>query len=57
MYIPDPYKVDDTTLIHDFIRSYSLATLIIFGAGNLEANHLPLFMRKKSDQNIVLEGH
>lgn len=57
MYVPDAYEVKDTALIYEFIGNYPFATLVVSNATNLEANHIPLCLKKQSNQEIILQGH
>jgi transcriptional regulator len=54
MYIPAAFKVEDRSLLYDFIERYSFATLITTAEGIPFASHLPLLLDRERE---VLLGH
>jgi len=57
MYIPRHFRQDDSAVLHDFIRSHPLATLIVHGGDGFDANHVPLLFDPKGGDHGVLRGH
>ncbi|GAB2190627.1 FMN-binding negative transcriptional regulator [Sessilibacter sp. MAH1] len=61
MNIPSKFKITDSQLLIEFIRQYSLGTLIVNNDSGLDANHIPFLVQTIKDQNgnltIKLEGH
>jgi len=53
MYTPKHFSAPNTAALHELIRTYSFATLIMTTGSGLEVNHLPLYLE---DQG-VLSGH
>jgi transcriptional regulator len=54
MYIPAPFKIEDRTILYDFIERYSFATLITNVDNVPFASHLPLLLDR---EQAVLLGH
>src|SRR5581483_10156386 len=54
MYIPAAFKVEDRSLLYEFIERYSFATLITTAEGIPFASHLPLLLDRERE---VLLGH
>jgi transcriptional regulator len=54
MYVPAAFKVEDRSVLYDFIERYSFATLITTAEGIPFASHLPLLLDRERD---VLLGH
>ena len=57
MYIPTLFNQTDQTILHDFMRAYSFATVITSQNGKPYASHLPLFLDSNAGTNGVLIGH
>lgn len=53
MYIPTHFSAPGKDALHDLIRAYPFATLVVTTATGVEVNHLPLYL----DGNGVLSGH
>ncbi len=49
MYIPAAFKVEDRSLLYDFIERYSFATLITTAEGIPFASHLPLLLDRERE--------
>ncbi len=54
MYIPGPFRVDDTARLHAFIEANSFALLISNDENGPVGSHLPLLLRR--DENRLI-GH
>jgi transcriptional regulator len=54
MYVPAAFKVDDRSVLYDFIERYSFATLITTAEGIPFASHMPLLLDRERE---VLLGH
>jgi transcriptional regulator len=57
MYLPQTFEETDQTVLHDFIRSHPLATLVTNDTGGLCANHIPMLIESALEGQIVLRGH
>jgi transcriptional regulator len=57
MYIPKPFEETRIDLVHELIRAQPLATLVTFGAGELNANHIPLHLSPGQGAFGSLQGH
>ena len=57
MYLPQAFEETDQTVLHDFIRSHPLATLVTNDTGGLCANHIPMLIEADLEGKIVLRGH
>lgn len=53
MYIPTHFAAPGKDALHDLIRAYPFATLVMTTATGVEVSHLPLYL----DGNGVLTGH
>ena len=56
MYIPKHFAQSDANELYRLIRAYPLATLITVSNQGMEANHIPLYLGKVEDKD-VLQGH
>jgi transcriptional regulator len=56
MYVPAPFRDDDTSRLVRFMRRNAFATLVTQGDGGPLATHLPLAVAHEGD-GIVLRGH
>ncbi|MCW5851961.1 MAG: FMN-binding negative transcriptional regulator [Anaerolineae bacterium] len=56
MYIPKPYREDDTATLVEFMRANSFATLVSTLDGQLWASHVPLVVAVQ-DGVVTLSGH
>jgi transcriptional regulator len=57
VYIPNAFEETRADVLHDLVRDYPLATLIIHTGSGLEANHVPLCLAKGLDSSDRLRGH
>ena len=57
MYLPSHFAEPRLDVLHDFIRSSGLATLVTSGAGGLDASHLPLLLEPTPAPLGRLVGH
>ena len=53
MYIPTHFSAPGEAALHELIRTYPFATLIMTTGSGVEVNHLPLYL----DDQGVLSGH
>lgn len=56
MYIPKPYREDDSATLVEFMRANSFATLVSILDGQLWASHLPVVVAYQ-DGVVSLSGH
>lgn len=56
MYIPKPYREDDTQVLVEFMRANSFAILVSTLDGRLWASHVPLVVAVQ-DGVVTLSGH
>ena len=57
MYIPVLFRETELASLHDFMRSYSFATVITAHDGKPFASHLPLFLESAVGSQGALTGH
>jgi transcriptional regulator len=57
MYIPEYFKTEDLTLIHDIMRQYNFATLINQADAGPVISHLPLRFSPEASGHGFLFGH
>jgi transcriptional regulator len=57
MYLPQTFEETDQAVLHEFIRSHPLATLVTNDTGGLCANHIPMLIESDLEGQIVLRGH
>ncbi|OZG71642.1 transcriptional regulator [Hahella sp. CCB-MM4] len=57
MYIPKHFEEQRIEVLHELIRSHSLATIITQSGEELNANHIPLHLVDSRGQFGVLQGH
>lgn len=57
MYIPSFNREDDVQTLHEFMRTYSFATLITQHEGTLLASHLPFTLNSERGRYGVLACH
>ena len=57
MYLPPQFAQPDIAVMHELIRSRSLATLVTFDSDGLNANHIPLHLSATPGSLGVLSGH
>ena len=57
MYIPDIYKNENRSEILRFIEENSFAILVNQSNGKINATHIPLFIEKSNDKQLILSGH
>lgn len=56
MYIPKQFEENRVEVMHDLIRAYPLATLVMHSSTGLDANHIPMHLSEASPYG-VLRGH
>jgi transcriptional regulator len=57
MYVPKHFEVTDVKVIHELIRDYPLATLVMMSANGLNANHIPMHLTATPEPYGTLRGH
>lgn len=57
MYIPKHFEQSDRQALHDLVREYPLATLVVNTDSGLSANHIPLRIHMDQDNGLLLKGH
>ncbi len=57
MYIPKHFRIEDESLIENFIKENGFATLVTNGDGYPNATHIPLQLHINSQGEKVLCGH
>ena len=57
MYIPDIYVNENRSEILRFIEENSFSILVNQSNGKINATHIPLFIEKSNDNQLVLSGH
>ena len=57
MYTPEAFKEGRTEVLHELIRQFPLATLVIPERGDVVINHLPIVLRRDAAPRGTLVGH
>lgn len=57
MYLPSHFAESRTEVLHQFMHQHPLATMITFGANELNANHIPLELDPAPAPFGTLRGH
>jgi transcriptional regulator len=57
MYIPDIYRNENQNEILRFIEENSFAILVNQFNSKINATHIPLFIEKSNDNQLILSGH
>jgi len=57
MYIPQQFEETRVDVMHELIRAYPLATLVTYSSGELNANHIPLYLSVSPEPYGSLYGH
>lgn len=57
MYTPPHYRIDDPTVLSDFMRAQSFALLITTIDGSPFATHIPLLLKENDGGKAKLLGH
>lgn len=57
MYVPSQFQVTEPSLLHNFIDSHPLATLVVHDESGLAADHIPLLPTMLPSGSIELLGH
>jgi transcriptional regulator len=57
MYTPDVFKETRTEILHELVREFPLATLVIPNSGDVVINHLPMVLRPDAGTHGTLVGH
>jgi transcriptional regulator len=56
MYLPAHFRVDDVTVLTDFIRAHPLALLVTLADGTPTVDHVPVEVSTEGDR-LILRGH
>src|SRR6266849_4152927 len=57
MYLPKAFEEDRLPVLHDFIRSCGLATLVTVTAGGPVASHVPMLLDAETGERGTLLAH
>jgi transcriptional regulator len=57
MYLPPQFEQPNIAVMHELMRTRSLATLVTTGSDGLNANHIPLHLSATPEPFGVLRGH
>ncbi len=57
MYVPPQFAEPRIETMHALMRAHPLATLVVYRASGLEANHIPLLLSPTPEPYGVLQGH
>lgn len=57
MYVPAHFEPPGIAVLHALVRARPLSTLVIAGAGGINANHIPLLLETGDTLHGVLRGH
>src|SRR5215510_4386883 len=57
MYLPDHFKEERATVLHELMRAHPLAAIVTCGPGGLMANHVPLLLDPEPAPFGKLRGH
>lgn len=57
MYIPQQFEEPRVDAMHELIRAYPLATLVTHSSGELNANHIPVYLSGSPAPYGALHGH
>ncbi len=57
MYVPSQFQVTEPSLLHNFIDSHPLATLVVHDEAGLAADHIPILLNTLPNGSIELLGH
>lgn len=57
MYIPKQFEEPRVEVMHELVRAYPLATLVIHSSSGLNANHIPLHLSQSPAPYGTLQGH
>ncbi|MDO8860317.1 FMN-binding negative transcriptional regulator [Haliea sp. E1-2-M8] len=58
MYVPDHFKIDDTSMLQQYIREYGFGLLIFADDSGIEAHHVPFLLDCGEDESLgTLQCH
>lgn len=57
MYIPKQFEEPSIEVMHELIRAYPLATLVVHSPSGLNANHIPFYLSQSPTPYGTLQGH
>jgi transcriptional regulator len=57
MYVPPHFDESRAVVLHALMNAQPLVAVVTFGAGGLEANHVPLHLFPDEGERGVLRGH
>lgn len=57
MHIPSKFKEENLDKLHEFIQEYPLGTLIVSAENTLDADHIPFYLQKRENAQVILQSH
>lgn len=57
MHIPSKFNESNLDKLHDFIQEYPLGTLIASAENTLDADHIPFYLQKGENEQVILQSH
>ncbi len=57
MHIPSKFKEVNLDKLHNFIQEYPLGTLIVSAENALDADHIPFYLQKRENEQVILQSH
>jgi transcriptional regulator len=57
MYIPRHFEQQHKATLHDLIRDFPLATVVVNTNDRLSANHIPMIISQDESNGLRLQGH
>ena len=57
MHIPSKFKEVNLDRLHEFIQEYPLGTLIVSAENTLDADHIPFYLQKQENEQVILQSH
>ncbi|WOG30132.1 FMN-binding negative transcriptional regulator [Endozoicomonas sp. 8E] len=57
MHIPSKFKEENLDKLHEFIQEYPLGTLIVSAENTLDADHIPFYLQKQKNAQVILQSH
>ncbi|WP_422491215.1 FMN-binding negative transcriptional regulator [Endozoicomonas sp. ALE010] len=57
MHIPSKFKEVNLGKLHSFIQEYPLGTLIVSAENTLDADHIPFYLQRQENEQVILQSH
>ncbi|MGO0305288.1 FMN-binding negative transcriptional regulator [Endozoicomonas acroporae] len=57
MHIPSKFKEVNLGKLHSFIQEYPLGTLIFSAENTLDADHIPFYLQRQENEQVILQSH